>query len=63
LVGQVGFCLSEVESSHAETRKKAIEVLAGLYQHIGPPLRSLALPEDMKPALKQTIEAEFQKVR
>jgi len=43
-------------------RTAAIEVMGALYNQIGPKLQAVAFSDDMKPALKAVLEAEFTKV-
>ena len=43
-------------------RTAAIEVMGALYNQIGPKLQTVIFSDDMKPALKTILEAEFAKV-
>jgi len=51
-----------MENKVATVRSAAVEVLGQLYNQIGPKLLSIAFTDEMKPALKALIEAEFTKV-
>ena len=51
-----------MENKVAAVRSAAVEVLGQLYNQIGPKLLSIAFTDEMKPALKALIEAEFTKV-
>ena len=56
-------CQSELENKVAAVRIAAVEVMGALYYQIGPRLNALAIADDMKPALRVLLEAEFAKVR
>lgn len=53
---------SEVESSNAAIRKAAIELLGALYEQVGPPLKSLALVDSLKPQVRAAIQQEFDRL-
>lgn len=56
------FCQGEMDNKMASVRTAAIEVMGALYNQLGPRLLSVAMSDDMKPALKSMLEAEFAKV-
>jgi hypothetical protein len=57
------FAVSEVEgSSNPAVRKAGVELLGAMYRQIGPPLRSVALSDSIKPAVRTAVEQEFDKV-
>lgn len=45
-----------------QVRTGAVEVLGEFYHHLGPRFMSIAFTDDMKPASKTLLEAEFEKV-
>ena len=49
-------------SAFHQVRTAAVEVLGTFYNHLGPRFMSVAFTDDMKPALKTLLEAEFDKV-
>ena len=57
-----GFCMTEMDNRDAKVRTSAVTVLGALYNQIGPKLQSIVFTDDMKPALKTLIEAEFTKI-
>jgi cytoskeleton-associated protein 5 len=56
------FCHLEMENRSAPVRTGAVEVLGTFYHHLGPRFMSVAFTDDMKPASKSLLEAEFEKV-
>jgi hypothetical protein len=56
------FCQLELENKMATVRTAAVEVMGALYNQLGPRLQAIAISDDMKPALKSLLEAEFAKV-
>ena len=56
------FCTQEMDSRDVKVRTSAVAVLGALYHQVGPRLQSIVFSDDMKPALKSMIEAEFSKV-
>eukprot|EP01041_Mallomonas_annulata_P000127 gene127-202_t len=56
------FCQLEMENKVAGVRTAAVEVMGSLYFQLGPRLLSIAVSDDMKPALKTLLEAEFSRV-
>ena len=56
------FCTVEVENRDAKVRGAAIEVFGALFNQIGSKLQPIVFHDDMKPALRSLIEAEFAKV-
>ena len=59
-VGQ--FLQIELENKMGTVRTAAVEVYGSLYNQLGPRLQSIAMSDDMKPAMKTLLEAEFTKV-
>lgn len=56
------FCQEEMENKVAAVRTVAIEVMGVFYHQVGPRLLSIAISNDMKPQIKELLEAEFVKV-
>ncbi len=57
------FAVSEVEgSSNPAVRKAGVELLGAMYRQVGPPLRSVALSDGIKAAVRTAVEQEFDKV-
>lgn len=56
------FCQLEMENKISAVRTAAVEVMGALYYQLGPRMQSLTIPDDIKPALKQLLDAEFAKV-
>lgn len=56
------FCQLEMDNKVAGVRTAAVEVMGALYYQLGPRLLSVAVSDDMKPALKTLLDAEFTKV-
>lgn len=56
------FCQLELENKNAAVRTAAVEVMGALYNQLGPRLQAVAMSDEMKPALKQLLEAEFTKI-
>jgi hypothetical protein len=51
-----------MDNKIAAVRSAAVEVMGALYHQIGPKLLVIAISDEMKPALKALLEAEFAKV-
>jgi len=56
------FATGELENTNPKVRSSAVELLGALYHRVGPPLRTIAIPDGLKQASVALIEAEFQKV-
>jgi hypothetical protein len=56
------FCQLELDNKVAAVRTAAVEVMGALYHQIGPRLASVAMSDDMKPAVRTLLEAEFSRV-
>lgn len=56
------FCLAELENKVAAVRIAAVEVMGALYHQIGPRLASVTMSDDMKPAVRTLLEAEYSRV-
>ena len=56
------FCIQEMDNRDVKVRTSAVAVLGALFHQVGPRLQSIIFNDDMKPALKSIIEAEFSKI-
>ena len=56
------FCQAELENKVAAVRVAAVEVMGALYHQIGPRLASVTMNDDMKPAVRALLEAEYSRV-
>ena len=56
------FCQAELDNKVAAVRTAAVEVMGALYHQIGPRLASVTMTDDMKPAVKALLEAEYSRV-
>jgi cytoskeleton-associated protein 5 len=51
-----------MENKNVSVRTAAVEVIGALYHQIGPRLQAVVITDDMKPAMKQLLTVEFEKV-